>query len=89
MAGGIRPNTCLLASQANQVAASLVLKAEASSGPGSHNPWPPLVGALAAGPTWIGISECRAVRAPRGRADGARCQERQRRRQGTRTEKDQ
>jgi hypothetical protein len=87
MGGGNGRAGCLSAPRANQVAASLVLKAEATSGPGSHNPWPTLVGVQAAGPTWIGISESRAVRAPRGHVDDAGCQERQRRRQGTPTEK--
>ncbi|MBV8182623.1 MAG: type III polyketide synthase [Mycobacterium sp.] len=81
MAGGIRPTTCLLASQANQVAVSFVIHARAFSSPGSHSPWSPLLGAHAVGPTQIGISEYRDVRVPRGHVDDAECHERQRRRQ--------
>jgi hypothetical protein len=48
----------------------------------------PVAIAHAAGPISIGDSERRAVRVPRGHADGTACQMRQRRRQGTRSEKD-
>jgi hypothetical protein len=87
MAGGVRPNTCPTASQANQVAASFVTNARAFSGPGSDNLWPPLVDAQAAAPTWIGESERRAVHVPRGHVGGPPSQRRQRRRQETRSEK--
>ena len=63
---GLRPN---------QSAAALVLSARAYSAPGSHNPWPLLVGAHVAGPISIGDSERRAVRVPWGHVDGthAKC----------------
>ena len=57
MAGGINPNARLSAPRANQAAAPLVITIEASSGPSAYHSWPPLVGAQAAGPAWIGISQ--------------------------------
>ena len=55
--------------------------------PDSHNPWLLLMGAEAAGPIWIGDSGRRAVHVPRGHVGDTPSQKRQRRRQGTRTEK--
>jgi hypothetical protein len=87
MADEIRQNTRPSASQANQLAASFVIIARAFSGPGLTNPWPLLVDAQAAGPTWIRDSERRAVHVPGAHVDGLSCQRRQRRRQGTHSEK--
>lgn len=83
MADDIRQITRPSASQANQLAASFVINARAFSGRGSDNLWPPLVDAQAAGPTWFGDSERRAVHVPRGHVGDPPCQRRQRRRQGT------
>ena len=62
MAGGIRRAD----TRANHPVAWLVVTAEAFSGPVSHRPWSVRVGAQAAAPTWVGISESRAVGVPRG-----------------------
>jgi hypothetical protein len=74
MAGGINPNTCPSAPGVNHPAASVVIKANGPSRPGSQNALPPMVGAQATGPTWIGIGESRAVRVSRGHVDDAGCQ---------------
>jgi hypothetical protein len=87
MAGGISPNTCPSAPGANHPVASLVIKAKGSSRLGSHNPWPLLVGAEAAGPIWIGDSEGRVVHVPRGHVGDTPYQMRQGRRQTTRWKK--
>ena len=52
--------------RSNHSAAGARDTCEGVSGPGSHNPWPLLVDAQAAGPIWIGNSERRAVHVPRG-----------------------
>jgi hypothetical protein len=77
MTGGIAPHNCPSAPLANHSAAALVLIGKASSGPRvqpiqGHRRWAP----------------GRTVRVPRGNADGTVCQMRQRRRQVTRSDKD-
>jgi hypothetical protein len=77
----------LMGLRLNQLAAALVIPARAYSAPGSHNPWPLLVGAHTVGPISIGDSERRDVRVPRSHMDGTACQMRHRCRLRTRSEK--
>jgi hypothetical protein len=78
MADGIGPTNCLSAPRPNHLAVALVITTKAFSSPGSRDSWPALVGA----------QKSDVVHVRRGHVDDTGCQERQRRRQETGTDKD-